>query len=119
LEAYSYAAGAGTAIRPSENTVVERIPPRLRIRRGAELETPHVMMLADDPARTLIEPIGRCKDRLPCLYDGELMLGGGRLAGWAVEDPDLDRKSVVEGEKDDQSNRMEKQIKENMTEMVT
>ena len=47
------------------------------------------MMLADDPARTLIEPIGRCKDRLPCLYDGELMLGGGRLAGWAVEDPDL------------------------------
>lgn len=89
LEAYSYAAGAGTAIRPSENTVVERIPPRLRIRRGAELETPHVMMLADDPARTLIEPIGRCKDRLPCLYDGDLMLGGGRLAGWAVEDPDL------------------------------
>mgnify|MGYP001771214741 FL=1 len=56
LEAYSYAAGAGTAIRPSENTVVERIPPRLRIRRGAELETPHVMMLADDPARTLIRP---------------------------------------------------------------
>lgn len=89
LEMYSYDRGAKTAIRPSENTVVERIPPRLAIRRGAELETPHVMMLADDEACTLIEPIGRCKDRLPLLYDGDLMLGGGHLAGWAVEDPAL------------------------------
>ena len=89
LEAYSYAPGAKTAIRPSENTVVSRIPPRLKIRRGAELETPHVMMLADDPSATLIEPVGRCKDRLPCLYDGDLMLGGGHLTGWAVESPEL------------------------------
>ena len=89
LETYSYEKGAKTAIRPSENTVVERIPPRLAIRRGAELETPHVMMLADDEACTLIEPIGRCKDSLPLLYEGDLMLGGGHLAGWAVEDPAL------------------------------
>ena len=89
LEAYRYEPGAKTAIRPSEKTVVERIPPRLAIRRGAELETPHVMMLADDEGCSLIEPIGRCKDRLPRLYDGDLMLGGGHLTGWAVEDPAL------------------------------
>ncbi len=89
LEAYSYEPGAKTPIRPSENTVVERIPPRLAIRRGAELETPHVMMLADDEKCTLIEPIGSRKAELTCLYDGDLMLGGGHLAGWAVEDPAL------------------------------
>lgn len=89
LEAYSFEKNATPAIRPSENTVVERIPPRLRVRRGAELETPHVMLLADDEDCTLIEPIGREKSRLPLLYDGELMLGGGHLTGWAVEDPAL------------------------------
>lgn len=87
LEAYDYAPGSHTAIRPSESTVVERIPPRLKVRRGALLETPHVMMLADDAGKTLIEPIGACKEELPLLYDGELMLGGGHLRGWAVEDP--------------------------------
>lgn len=87
LEAYDYAPGTQPAIRPSESTVVERIPPRLKVRRGALLETPHVMMLADDPGKTLIEPIGLQKDKLPLLYDGELMLGGGHLRGWVVEDP--------------------------------
>ncbi len=48
LEAYDYNPGSKPAIRPSEKTVVERIPPRLKVRRGAILETPHVMMLADD-----------------------------------------------------------------------
>ena len=89
LDAYDYAKGSKPAIRPSESTVVERIPPRLKVRRGATLETPHVMMLADDADCTLIEPIGLMKNQLPPLYDGELMLGGGHVAGWAVEDPAL------------------------------
>ena len=89
LDAYDYAKGSKPAIRPSESTVVERIPPRLKVRRGATLETPHVMMLADDADCTLIEPIGLIKNQLPPLYDGELMLGGGHLRGWAVEDPSL------------------------------
>ena len=89
LEAYSYAQGARQAIRPSERTVEERIPPRMAVRRGACLETPHVMMLADDPACTLIEPIGARKNELRKVYEGELMLGGGHVAGWAVEDPAL------------------------------
>ena len=89
LEAYSYARGDRRAIRPSEKTVEERIPPRVAVRRGASLETPHVMMLADDPGCTLIEPIGAQKDRLRKVYEGELMLGGGHIAGWAVEDPAL------------------------------
>ena len=87
LEAYDYTSGAKPAIRPSESTVVERIPPRLKVRRGAALETPHVMMLADDPGCTLVEPIGAHKSELKKLYEGELMQGGGHIAGWAVEDP--------------------------------
>ena len=89
LEAYSYAQGDRRAIRPSEKTVEERIPPRVAVRRGASLETPHVMMLADDPGCTLVEPIGAQKEKLRKVYEGELMLGGGHIAGWAVEDPAL------------------------------
>ena len=89
LEAYSYEKGSRPAIRPSERTVTERIPPRMTVRRGAALETPHVMMLADDPGCTLIEPIGAHKSALKKLYEGELMQGGGHIAGWAVEDPTL------------------------------
>ena len=87
LDAYDYAKGSKPAIRPSESTVVERIPPRLKVRRGATLETPHVMMLADDPGCTLVEPIGARKSELKKVYEGELMQGGGHIAGWAVEDP--------------------------------
>ncbi len=87
LEAYSYEKGALPAVRPSENTVVSRIPPRLAVRRGAVLETPHVMMLADDEAGTLVEAVAAKKASLRPLYEGELMLGGGHIAGWAVEAP--------------------------------
>ena len=86
LEDYSYELGVLPPIRPSESTVVSRIPPRLAVRRGACLETPHVMMLADDPEKTLIEPIAAQKSALQKLYEGELMLSGGHIAGWAVED---------------------------------
>ena len=89
LEAYNYHLGSLSLVRPSEHTVEERIPPRMAVRRGARLETPHVMMLADDPGQLLIEPVGRQKEKLRPLYDGELMLGGGHVAGWAVEDPAL------------------------------
>lgn len=87
LEQYDYHSGAQPLVRPSENTVAERIPPRLAVRRGAALETPHILMLMDDAQKTVIEPLAACKDRLHKLYDTPLMLGGGRAAGWAVTDP--------------------------------
>ena len=86
LEAYSYQRGAKCTVRPSESTVESRIPPRMKVRTGAALETPHIMMLADDPQCTLIEPIAARKNELRKVYEGELMLGGGHVAGWAVED---------------------------------
>lgn len=89
LEAYSYDPNERMPIRASEETVLERIPPRQAVRRGASLETPHVMMLADDPDCTVIEPVAAHKQKLRQLYDGELMMDGGHLSGWAVEDPAL------------------------------
>ena len=89
LEAYSYRRGEKCTVRPSESTVESRIPPRMKVRTGASLETPHIMMLVDDPGCTLIEPVAAHKQELPKVYEGELMLGGGHIAGWAVEDPAL------------------------------
>lgn len=89
LEAYSYAPGAEPLIRPTEGTVTSRIPPRLAVRRGAALELPHILMLVDDPEDTVLGPIAAAKAALPKLYDTELMLGGGSVAGWAVEDAAL------------------------------
>ena len=80
LEAYDYKKGADSLIRATEATVVERIPPRVAIRRNAAIELPHVMLLIDDPDRTVIEPlIDGCEGEVA--YDTELMLGGGHLKG--------------------------------------
>lgn len=86
LEAYDYTPGSASLIRATEGTVLERVPPRARIRAGAPVELPHVMMLIDDPGCTVIEPLQKRRDSLRPLYDFELMLGGGHLKGWAVED---------------------------------
>ena len=82
LEQYDYRPGARSAVRATEGTILSRIPPRVRIRKGAPVESPHVMMLVDDPGHTLIEPLA--SEPLPLLYDTDLMLGGGHLSGYAV-----------------------------------
>ena len=85
LEEYDFTPGSGAMIRATEGTIRERIPPRLRIREGAPLECPHVMLLLDDPAHTVIEPLhARLRETAP-LCDFELMENGGRLRVWGVE----------------------------------
>lgn len=77
LECYDYHKGSTSLIRATEGTVLERIPPRVKIRRGAPLELPHVMLLIDDPDRTVIEPLLDAAATAPVLYDTDLMAGGG------------------------------------------
>ena len=81
LEAYSYEAGAEPLVRPSEGTVAARIPPRLAVRRGAVLESPHIMMLMDDAPLDLLGGLAARKAKLVQLYDTPLMLGGVQRAG--------------------------------------
>ena len=85
LEAYDYHPGSNSAIRATEKTVLERIPPRQRVRKDAALELPHVLMLCDDDEKSLIEPITAVKDSLPKLYDFDLMEQGGHIRGWLVQ----------------------------------
>ena len=89
LEQYSFEKGSLPLVRPTEQTITDRLPPRLKIRRGAPVELTHIMILIDDPDRTVLEPLRNKKASLRKLYDFDLMMNGGHLAGWAVDTPEL------------------------------
>ena len=91
LECYDYNAGSQTLIRATEGTILDRLPPRIKIRSGASLELPHILVLIDDPGYTVIEPLLEYRSELPCLYDFDLMLGSGHLKGYHVDQPDLEQ----------------------------
>lgn len=84
LEHYHYDPALHPKICATEMTVLERIPPRVAVRKDAELEFTHVLMLCEDPAFTLIEKLAEKKDALPKLYEFDLMEGGGHIAAWLV-----------------------------------
>ena len=94
LDQYAYEPGNAAPIRATEGTVLERIPPRVRIRENAPLELPHVQLLMDDPQNTVIDPLASlCAAGVyPLLYDTPLMFGGGRIRGYRIPagDPALD-----------------------------
>ena len=85
LEAYDYNPGSISPIRATEKTVLERIPPRQRVRKDAGIEFPHVLMLCDDDCKHLIESVAVQKDTLKKVYDFDLMEGGGHITGWLVD----------------------------------
>jgi hypothetical protein len=89
LEKYDYNKGSQTLIRATEGTDVNRLPPRVRIRENAYLELPHIMVLIDDPDRTVIEPLAEKPERLELLYDVDLMLDGGHIKGYKVENREI------------------------------
>ena len=85
LEHYDFNPGAKPLIRPTEGTIMDRLPPRVRVREHAPLELPHVMVLIDDPECSVIEPL--FAEPLEPLYDAPLMLNSGRVRGWRVDHP--------------------------------
>ncbi len=87
LEHYDFNKGSQTLIRATEGTIIERLPPRIKIREKALLEMPHILVLIDDPDRTVIEPLVAEKDHFKRLYDFDLMLGSGHLSGYEIENP--------------------------------
>ncbi len=86
LECYDYAKGSSALIRATEGTVIERLPPRIKIRQNAPIELPHIMVLIDDPDKTVIEPLFNKTADLEKLYDFELMMNGGHIKGYKVSD---------------------------------
>lgn len=87
LEKYDYHKGSKTLIRATEGTVESRIPPRLEIRKNATIELPHIMVLINDPGKTVIEPLAG--ERLERIYDFELMMGGGRVRGRRIVEEEI------------------------------
>jgi len=94
LEKYDFSKGSQSMIRATEGTILDRLPPRIRIREGAPVELPHILVLIDDPDRTVIEPIRSAAQELPKLYDFELMLGSGHLRGYFVNNPALEKGAI-------------------------
>ncbi len=84
LEAYDYHQGSESPVRATEATVLERIPPRMQVREQAVLELPHIMILINDKSQTVIEACADQKQEMQPLYDTELMLGGGHVSGWLL-----------------------------------
>ncbi len=81
LEEYDYEPNSPALIRATEGTVLSRIPPRVAVRKNAPIELPHVMLLVDDPAKTVIEPLADQIDEMDLIYEFELMERGGHIVG--------------------------------------
>jgi uncharacterized protein (DUF1015 family) len=88
LEKYSYAEDSKSLIRATEGTIAERLPVRVKIREGARLELPHIMVLINDPNNTVIEPLNQNRRALKKLYDFELDNGCGNISGYRITDTD-------------------------------
>ncbi len=86
LETYEWKPFSKAFIRATEATVPERIPPRKKIRYGAPLESPHIMLLADDQSDELVGGTGNLVKADKPLYDGDLQQNSGHISGWAVKD---------------------------------
>jgi len=105
LEDYDYHKGSSALIRATEATVLERIPPRVQIRKDAPLEMPHILLLIDDPGRTVIEPLTAKKDDFKAAYDFDLMQGGGHISGRFLSDSAITAvqealEALIEGRED-------------------
>ena len=84
LETYEWKPFSKANIRATEATIVERIPPRKEIRKGAPLELPHIMLLVNDKDDILVGGSGTVAKKNAPLYDGQLMCNGGSITGWGL-----------------------------------
>lgn len=91
LEQYDFTPGSGALIRATEGTVLSRIPPRVKVRKDAPIELPHVMLLIDDPSKTVIEPLTRASGEMEKLYAFDLQQGGGHITGWKLTAAQMDQ----------------------------
>ena len=90
LDTYDFTPGSGALIRATEGTVLERIPPRAKVRRNAPIELPHVMLLIDNPEKTVIEPLTAAASSMEVVYDFDLMQNGGHIKGYKLSAAQID-----------------------------
>ena len=88
LDEYMYSKKSDALIRSTEGTIEERIPPRLKIRKDAAVEFPHVMVLFDDEKRDILETLYENRSNFKKVYDFDLNMGGGHIEGYFIDDTD-------------------------------
>lgn len=86
LEAYNYEAGSQTLVRATEGTIIERIPPRVKVRNNCPMEMPHIMLLIDDESCHIIENIAEHANQLEQVYDFDLAKASGRISGYLLDE---------------------------------
>ncbi len=86
LSEYDWHPGAKSLIRATEQTVIERIPPRVEIRKNAPLELPHILILIDDPENKVLGALESSKGEMKKAYDFDLMQHSGHIEGYLVSD---------------------------------
>lgn len=94
LEKYDFHKDSKSLIRATEGTILERLPPRMRIREDAILELPHILVLIDDPQMEIIEPLWEKRKAYASIYDFDLMLSSGHLQGYLIDDLTVEKKLV-------------------------
>ena len=91
LDCYEWKPMSKALIRATEATIESRIPPRKEIRKNASLESPHIMLLVNDPSHSLVEKTGELVKNNEPVYDSDLMLDAGHITGWTVSsEQDMD-----------------------------
>ena len=83
LEEYDYLSD-NTSIRPTEETIEDRLPIRIHIREKAPIELPHILLLMDDENHTILEPLIKNKNEFEKLYDFNLNMNGGHICGYKI-----------------------------------
>ena len=84
LEMYDYEKDSKAFVRATEGTVKERIPPRVKIRKNAPLELPHIMLLIDDEKDLVFGSVEKGEK----VYDFDLMMESGNIKGYKVAPTD-------------------------------
>ena len=89
LEDYDYNKGSETMVRATEKTVIERIPPRMKVRENALIELPHIMLLIDDEKKDIIDNLDKVVTKDEMVYDVDLMQKGGHITGYKLKDENV------------------------------
>lgn len=97
LEDYDYRKDSKTLVRATEETIEDRLPVRIQIRKDAILELPHVLLLFDDPTRSVVKPLEAKKEEFEVAYDFELMKEGGHIKGWFLNEGAIDEVQTALG----------------------